>query len=135
MGELQALLLAAHFLKTERRDVTLLGSGERIFGHSLALHVYQNLSTVSLTSSLVVLAKKKNTFNAAASIVMVNLYGAVFCVISTVVKSCLIERIKRACEILRKGRVCAEKVLLGRHPLLGKSRNYLWKMRKAEKNI
>lgn len=56
MGELQALLLAAHFLKTERRDVTLLGSGERIFGHSLALHVYQ---TVSLTSSSVVLAKKK----------------------------------------------------------------------------
>lgn len=135
MGELQALLLAAHFLKTERRDVTLLGSGERIFGHSLALHVYQNLSTVSLTSSSVVLAKKNHTFNAAASIVMLNLYGAVFCVMSTVVKSCLIERIKRACEILRKGRVCAEKVVLGRHPLLGKSRNYLWKMRKAEKNI
>ena len=120
----------------ERRDVTqnLFWESEREYLDTRLLCMdIKSLSTVSLTSSSDVLDKKKPiTFNAAASSVVLNLYGAVFHVISTVVKSCLIERTKPAGEILRKGCVCAEKVVLG---TLRNSRNYLWKMSKAEKNI
>jgi len=134
MGELQTLILAAHLLKMERRDVTqnLFWESERenLDTRLLCMDI-KSLSTVALTSSSDVLAKK-STSHAAASTVVLNLYGAVFRVISTDVKSCLIERTKPAGEILRKGCVCAGKVVLG---TLRNGRNYLCKMSKAEKNI